>query len=113
MQELTENKKYLVRIDDRDWIVQMIDDAEYTVEYTDRDKQAKIVQTDNHPTSQNCTGTYYEYNDTCPHIRAVQKIKNADEDTRLAMDCDYQLYADNDELQDTPFQSIFQGESQN
>jgi hypothetical protein len=107
-EKVEQNKKYLVKIEDRYWVVQKIGETEYTVAYTDKNKKAKMVQTKNKASGENCTGTHYDYHHDCCHVDAVQKLENANENELLAMECDFILYDDKDELQDTLFQSVFE-----
>jgi hypothetical protein len=47
----------------------------YIVQYTDKDKSQVV---DLGP--ETCSCTYRQYNETCPHIEAVQKVKSQEED---------------------------------
>ncbi len=59
--------------EDREWDVEHITDNQYAVHYTDRNKQAKIVDMDNTPS---CTCSYREYHRTCPHEISVSKFES-------------------------------------
>lgn len=77
-------KGYVVEIDGRDWTVRPFNDVglsdggqqKYIVEYAEKDK-SQIVDLSSH----SCTGTYYKYNDTCPHIQACERVKEHIEGT--------------------------------
>ena len=75
---LEQNAKYRVieGKDDRVWTVVVLsrtgDKEEYIVEYPNQDK-SQVVTLDE---EFECSCTYSDYNDTCPHIEATDRVRN-------------------------------------
>lgn len=61
--------KYVVEVGSRRWTVIPKEDSEYIVQYPDKDKSQVVNLDESH-----CTGTYFQYNDSCPHIEACQEV---------------------------------------
>lgn len=63
--------------DDRTWTVVPLDveqrTAEFRVHYPDKDK-TQTVEIDRYGLNHDCSGTYFEYHSTCPHVQACEKV---------------------------------------
>jgi c-di-AMP phosphodiesterase-like protein len=57
----------------REWQVENIEDESYAVHYLDKNKASQLVDIS---LDISCNCTYREYNQTCPHIQAVQKFRD-------------------------------------
>lgn len=58
----------IINLDGREWTVQPISEDEFIIKYPQKDK-AQIVCLGDEPY---CTGTYFKYNSSCPHIDACK-----------------------------------------
>jgi len=65
--------------DEKEWEVEITEEDEYIVHYPEKDK-SQIVTLKG---TEHCTGTYFEYNETCPHIKAAKKAKRREEDEKI------------------------------
>lgn len=77
--EDTEEESYDVEAgsDDRTWTVVPLEieqgTAEFQVHYPEKDK-TQSVEIDRFGFDHDCSGTYFEYHDSCPHVKACKKI---------------------------------------
>lgn len=67
--------EYVVEVEDREWTVIPKEDSEYIVQYPEKDK-SQVVNLD----EKHCTGTYFQYNDSCTHLRACQEVQEQIQD---------------------------------
>lgn len=68
--ENVEIREYKVEINDREWIVLPKSEYQYIVQYPEKDR-SQVVDLD----EEHCSGTYFEYNESCPHIEACQEVR--------------------------------------
>lgn len=75
--EMIKSEQYTVDVDGREWTVivdsRKEDSVEFVVQYPDEDK-SQIVHVGDNGSDHFCTGTYFEYNKTCPHIEACEEV---------------------------------------
>jgi len=64
---------------EKEWRVEITGEDEYIVHYPDKDK-SQIVTLKH---TEHCTGTYFEYNESCPDIKAAKKAKRREEDEKI------------------------------
>jgi len=77
--EDTEKESYDVEAgsDNRTWTVIPLEveqrTAEFEVHYPDEDK-TQDVEIDRYGLNHDCSGTYFEYHESCPHVKACKKV---------------------------------------